>query len=388
MKNKYLFILTLLVVHSSFVDLRPLSLNNGNLYVQMLSCIFLLLLLGGNLMKLCKKYTFLNTIAILLSFSYAYSTYRIWNIHTYVSLMSPYTSILEFLKIICVLFLVEYVEISHKRVVFLKFFLVFLGGYLVFGNIDIFSGYKGGDMDVCLIGDKFVISYLNLFWISLYVLYKYLKTGVLKLHELRVLLLLSCIVSYIVLCSTGIVVGMFMFVFSYIPVRCYKILYRPISLSVLIIILDLSFFFLYPYILNLDIVKFVVVDILGEDLTLTTRTNIWAALVYILGNEPLWGFGPGNETSVVKSLLDLTNAQNGLLHTYLGVGSVGVFFFLLLLTATIKKVKLRNQNTLFLFLCGLVVASVVEVTLSSLFLCCSSFLLIAHTESRDSCHYV
>lgn len=46
MKNKYLFLLTLLVIHSSFIDLRPLASNNANLYVQMLSCIFLLLLLG------------------------------------------------------------------------------------------------------------------------------------------------------------------------------------------------------------------------------------------------------------------------------------------------------------------------------------------------------
>ena len=85
--------------------------------------------------------------------------------------------------------------------------------------------------------------------------------------------------------------------------------------------------------------KYIVVDVLGEDLTLTTRTNIWAALLSILSDEPLWGYGPGNETVVVGGLLNLTNAQNGLLHTYLGVGAVGVFFFLLLLSGIVRKMK-------------------------------------------------
>ena len=383
MKNKYLFLLTLLVIHSSFIDLRPLASNNANLYVQMLSCIFLLLLLGGNLIKLFKRYKALNIIAILLSLSYAYSTYRIWNIHTNVSLMSPYTSILQFLKIISVLALVEYVEIYHKRVLFLKYFLVLLGVYLGLGNIDVFSNYRGGDMDVCIIGDKFVVSYLNLFWISLYIPYMFFMTKVIKINKFRILLVLSCFISYVVSCSTGIVVGAFMLVFSYIPVHYYHILYKPLGLSILILILDLSFFFLHSYILDLGIVKYIVVDVLGEDLTLTTRTNIWAALLSILSDEPLWGYGPGNETVVVGGLLNLTNAQNGLLHTYLGVGAVGVFFFLLLLSGIVRKMKLRNQNTLFLFLLGLVVASIVEVSLSSLFLCYSSFLLIANTELRD-----
>ena len=154
-----------------------------------------------------------------------------------------------------------------------------------------------------------------------------------------------------------------MLMFSYIPVRYYHILYRPLGLSILILILDLFFFFLHSYILDLSMVKYIVVDVLGEDLTLTTRTNIWAALVYILSDEPLWGYGPGNETAVVGGLLNLTNAQNGLIHTYLGVGAVGVFFFLLLLSGIVRKIKLRNQNTLFLFLLGLLVASVVEVSL-------------------------
>ena len=102
-----------------------------------------------------------------------------------------------------------------------------------------------------------------------------------------------------------------MLMFSYIPVRYYHILYRPLGVSILILILDLFFFFLHSYILDLSMVKYIVVDVLGEDLTLTTRTNIWAAFVYILSDEPLWGYGPGNETAVVGGLLNLTNAQNG-----------------------------------------------------------------------------
>lgn len=128
--------------------------------------------------------------------------------------------------------------------------------------------------------------------------------------------------------------------------------------------------------------KYIVVDVLGEDLTLTTRTNIWAALLSILSDEPLWGYGPGNETVVVGGLLNLTNAQNGLLHTYLGVGAVGVFFFCCYYLELLEN-EITESKYFVSFLLGLVVASIVEVSLSSLFLCYSSFLLIANTELRD-----
>jgi hypothetical protein len=81
---------------------------------------------------------------------------------------------------------------KFKRVLFLKYFLVLLGVYLGLGNIDVFSNYRGGDMDVCIIGDKFVVSYLNLFWISLYIPYMFFKTKVIKINKFRILLVLSC----------------------------------------------------------------------------------------------------------------------------------------------------------------------------------------------------
>lgn len=73
--------------------------------------------------------------------------------------------------------------------------------------------------------------------------------------------------------------------------------------------------------------------------------------------------------TVVGGLLNLTNTK--WFNTYLfRSGSCWCIFFLLLLcSGIVRKIKLRNLKYFVSFLIELVVASFVEVSLSSLFLC-------------------
>ena len=382
MKSKYIFFLALLLAHSSFVDLRPLSANNLNLYVQMLSALFLIVLVLRKWFLFFAKYKLLNVSLGLFATAYSISTYNVWHKHVLIALMSPYTSMLEFIKVICAVFLMQYIRETKNVSTFLKYFLVILGAYLFVANIEALGG-KANGMDICLLGDKFVLSYTNLFWISVFCYYRYFKTYHFNLLQYRILLMLSFVVSSVIGCSTGIIVAMSMLILSFVDISFIsKIMVSPLNLIIAILVFDLGFYFTYETILKNDFVKYVIVDLLGEDLTLTSRTIIWDRLDAILDLEPLWGFGPGNETSVVQNLVNLTNAQNGILHDYLGVGIIGVASYLILVYAILKTAHLRKPNTIIYFFFGLVVASVVEVSLTTVSLCYLSFLIICNLSIK------
>lgn len=376
MKNIKIFLLTLLVIHASIINLRLFAANNSNLYIQMIANILLLIGISKDLMIFWKKYRILNCTAILFSLSYLYSTYHVWHIPTQISLMSPYTSILQFLKVITLLFFIEYINEHKKTIIFLKLFLYITGIYLIIANINIILGFKSefGKIDISIIGDKFIVSYLNLFWISLFTQYQIFNKSKFNITNYRLLIITACSISIIAQCSTAVIVSAFMIGFSFFP-HIYKFLKKPFFICTSILILDIGFYLFYALILKIPSIQYLIVNILGEDLTLTSRTIIWEALATILNKQPIWGFGPGNETWVVKDLINLTNAQNGLLHTYLGIGIIGLICYFMLLY---RIIQYNNKNFSFIlfFLYGLIIASMIEVTLETSFLCYASFMLL------------
>jgi O-antigen ligase len=385
MTNHKIFILTLLAIHASIIDLRFLSSNNVNLYIQMIANILLLIEISKYLSILWKKYKTLNWSAILFSLSYLYSTFNIWHSEIPFSLVSPYTSILQFLKVITLLFFIEYINESKKTILFLKYFLYIVGGYLIIANINIITGIKikGNDMDISIIGDKFITSYLNLFWISIFAQYQLFTKNKFQLFKYRVLIILSCITASISQCSTGIIVGIFMIGSTYFQ-NFYKILQRPMIICISILILDLGGYLFYNLVLSIPFIQNIIVNGLGEDLTLTGRTLIWEALATILNERPIWGFGPGNETIVIQNLINLTNAQNGLIHTYLGIGIIGIICFFILLYNIVQRSK---YSVIIFFIYGLIIASTIEVTLETSFLCYATFMILQNPSKQLKKYY-
>jgi len=88
------------------------------------------------------------------------------------------------------------------------------------------------------------------------------------------------------------------------------------------------------------------VSVLGRDLTLTGRTDIWEALGYVIAERPwlghgygaFWGIGSG-PADYVKDLVqwDVPTAHNGWMETWLSVGLVGMGLFAMGFFATILR---------------------------------------------------
>lgn len=90
--------------------------------------------------------------------------------------------------------------------------------------------------------------------------------------------------------------------------------------------------------------SYVVVDVLGRDLTLTTRTDIWPLLLARV-EDPLWGAGfnsfwSGERLAVLYERFGIIQAHNGYLETYLNGGLVGTVLLACVLLAALRSATL------------------------------------------------
>lgn len=81
-----------------------------------------------------------------------------------------------------------------------------------------------------------------------------------------------------------------------------------------------------------------VASLIGRDLTLTGRTNIWGVLLQVMEDRPMFGFGYGTFWALDSEPAQLVRAEtewevptahNGLLELMLALGRVGAVFFVL-----------------------------------------------------------
>lgn len=99
------------------------------------------------------------------------------------------------------------------------------------------------------------------------------------------------------------------------------------------------------YALNemVNLKKIVIVDILGKDMTLTTRTEVWPMLIEanpgVLLGCGFNSFWSGDRLARIYGELNIIQAHNGYLETYLNGGIVGVILLLLLLFGTAGSIK-------------------------------------------------
>lgn len=95
---------------------------------------------------------------------------------------------------------------------------------------------------------------------------------------------------------------------------------------------------------SLGLKELIVVDLLGRDLTLTTRTDVWPILIAFQDN-PLLGAGfntfwAGERLARLhEEVATIVQAHNGYLETYLNGGLVGVGLLLVLLSSSYLRIR-------------------------------------------------
>ncbi len=217
-----------------------------------------------------------------------------------------------------------------------------------------------------LFGNKFVTSYFFIFWNVLYLI-KY-EQNIKNSKKYRNIYFLTSFVTILICkwlyCSTAMLASLFLIIIYFVSANI-KSLLKETKVIILFMILMALIPFMISFIVKLDFVKYIVVEVLHKNINLTGRTAIYSNLSRIIRNSPLLGYGYGNRA--VHEFVGYGNAQNGLVQIVVDYGMIGATFFMLLVYKCIKNIGNERKQKLLVMFYILVICSIVEITYSYMF---------------------
>lgn len=176
--------------------------------------------------------------------------------------------------------------------------------------------------------------------------------------------LLSLLVATHLYCSTAAVMAIFVIVLAFIPGKVQQVLMKPSVVVGMMLLTGIVLVFLMQM-LQIPIVQHVVVDILGESLTLTGRDLIYSSLSAVISESPVFGYGYGN--AAVAMHVGYGNAQNSIMETIVNYGLIGLctIFYTVWVSARGKKPSWVWGAYVLLY--AMILGSVVEITYNYFF---------------------
>ena len=233
-------------------------------------------------------------------------------------------------------------------------------------------------------GNKFRVSYYLLLLLGLIYCKYYKRISSKREYKWMFLIGIFAGIMYVYLigCSTGSVALFFFFVMVLLQNFRHPLMPRP-GIIITCMILSGLIVFALTFLLNLDVVKRIITDILHEDLTMTGRMNIYSMyLLPLIGDSPIIGYGYGNNAMSTRSYW-YANGQNGLFDYVINNGFVGLILFLVLIYICVKRSNYtRNKYGLYVILYSIILIAVVEVTFG-MFLLGAAFLIRWYVPEND-----
>ena len=287
--------------------------------------------------------------------------------------------------VIGILFFVLYFEKLNrigKTDLFLKYLFNLMLPFIICSDINGFIYHSDG-ISGYQIGNKFYLCYSNIFLATIYLLRHSLE---LKSHRrnIKILLLITFFLSIKTGCSTMIMGTLFYYMLTFIAKgERLHFLYRPSTYLVGLFACDILFFLFITWIMTLPFVQYVVVDILGEDLTLTGRLWMYEQLGNVLTECPLYGFGIGNAPLTTFMYGVGENAQNGLFNMFIESGYIGTIAYLM---ATLLMINQTRKKTFYFpiisFMYMMLLLSTIEVTFTTYFTAIIIMLLLGDKNKK------
>ncbi|WP_289301014.1 hypothetical protein [Sporofaciens musculi] len=230
-------------------------------------------------------------------------------------------------------------------------------------------------------GSKYTTTYLLIFYSGVtFCLYedRIKQSLYYKIKYLFIYLIVGLSIAYTG-CVTGVVTYAAFFVLSFAGDQIKRILTKP-HVVVLCMIGALLLLLSLQAVLQNELVKDIIINILHKDLTLTDRLRYYNRAAFVIQNGNLfWGYGYASE--LMRSNIGLgTNLQNGLLHMIAEYGGVTV---IVLLISTFYLTR-NNFKTaywgMYMALYTFIIASIVEVSYQLVFY---SILFLVHLLQKE-----
>lgn len=242
-------------------------------------------------------------------------------------------------------------------------------------------GTADGPLLYYFAGNKFSTSY---YFIMLACLaYARLSRGG-KSNKLVVLVsaslgLLALIVAHTVYCSTAVAMSALVIVLAFLPRKVQFILEKPTVVIAAMVITGVILAFILQ-LLQIPLVKHLVLDVLGENLTLTGRDLIYSRLRAVISGSPIFGYGYGN--AAVALYVGYGNAQNSIMETLVNYGAVGLFAIFYMTWTSIKGSKPAWSWGMFIMLYAMIAGSIVEITYNYFFFIALMAIFMARDKTQ------
>ena len=236
-------------------------------------------------------------------------------------------------------------------------------------------------------GNKFAVAFLHMIFTFLFCCHQddswkenwfgRIKFVLLGVYNVFICLLMKC--------GTGVIGCVLIMVLCLFRKNLRRIINKPLTFVLALIILNYLFIGTNVLLSNTAVQNLILM--LGKDLTLTGRIDIYPKLAEIISASPLIGYG--DSTQIVMRIVGYGNAQNGIFHILIQYGFIGTLMFFSTCCKTIANVEKKRINLAYpiiAYIIAMVVCSLVEICFSFNFLFAIALLNaigLYYTDSND-----
>lgn len=192
--------------------------------------------------------------------------------------------------------------------------------------------------------------------------------------------LISLAVAHAVYCSTAVAMSVLVVVLVFLPSKVQRLLEKPSVIIIAMVMTGVVLAFLTS-LLQIPLVKHFVVDVLGENLTLTGRNLIYDGLQAVISNSPVLGYGYGN--AAVAMHVGYGNAQNSIMETLVNYGVVGLMTIFYMVWTCVKGNKAPWSWGMFILLYAMIAGSIVEITFNYFFFIALMTIFVSSDQKVD-----
>lgn len=272
-----------------------------------------------------------------------------------------------------------------KSDIFLKYLFWIMLPFIIISDLNGFTYHSEG-ISGYQVGNKFYLCYSNIFLATIYLLRKSIDVKQNR-RNVKILLLITFLLSIKTGCTTMIIGSLFYYFLIFIQ-KQETFLYKPLTYIIALFVCDILFFVAVTWIMTLPFVQYIVVDILGEDLTLTGRLGMYERLGEVLTECPFYGFGIGNAylTTTMYGIGD--NAQNGLFNLFIESGFIGTVTYLAAILLLLKQTNGEKfYYPIICFIYMMLLLSTIEVTFTTYFTAIIIMLLLNNKDKFRKSQY-
>lgn len=300
-----------------------------------------------------------------------------------ISIDNVFNSVLHSVCIYYIYVIIKYSEYSNKIDLFLKILFNVLTIYNIASLVTVLLlGSSSEYAIIYFLGDKFRTSYYFIMWCAVFYCIKN-KDGKLSLNNKFLFYILMGISIFTIInvkCSTTLV-GVLVFLILYLLFKNKKIKIFDYKIITLLLVISTFIIFLFNSILTNEIFKYIIVNILHENVNLTGRLHIYSFLIEVFKKSPLLGYGYGNYAVGLAS--GFGNAQNAIIQLVIDYGLIGLLFFYLMFREALKNHMPNKLNLgMYFYLIVTIVCSSVEISFNYLFYIALIFIMISSSKGE------